>query len=98
MIYAIPFGEHAISELALQVKTAEKATWYRRLKIIQLSMAGQTVPKLAEQFDLCQPTDLYQSLQPWRHRRTQTPSSARTPPKGRTTEKRRLGRDSQKNP
>ena len=56
MIYAIPFGEHAISELALQVKTAEKATWYRRLKIIQLSMAGQTVPKLAEQFDLCKPT------------------------------------------
>ena len=56
MIYAIPQGEHAISELAVEIKTAEKAKWYRRLKIVQLSMAGDNVPQLAQQFDLCQPT------------------------------------------
>jgi transposase len=56
MIYAIPQGEHAISELAAQIKTAETAKWYRRLKIVQLSMAGDSVGQLAQQFDLCQPT------------------------------------------
>ena len=56
MIYAIPQGEHAISELQVEIKTAEKAKWYRRLKIVQLSMAGDNVPQLAQQFDLCQPT------------------------------------------
>lgn len=56
MIYAIPQGEHAISELQVELKTAEKAKWYRRLKIIQLSMAGHSVPQLAPQFDVCQAT------------------------------------------
>lgn len=56
MVYAIPQAEHAQSELAAQIKTAEKAKWYRRLKIVQLSMTGISVPQLAEQFDLCRAT------------------------------------------
>lgn len=56
MIYAIPQSEHAISELQVEIKKAEKVKWYRRLKVIQLSMAGDTVPHLAEQFDVCPAT------------------------------------------
>ncbi|MBI1926318.1 helix-turn-helix domain-containing protein [Candidatus Poribacteria bacterium] len=56
MIYAIPSDEHAISELQVELKKAEKAKWYRRLKIVQLSMAGHSVPQLAQQFDLCDAT------------------------------------------
>ena len=56
MIYAIPSREHAISELAAEIKTAEKAKWYRRLKIVQLSMAGHGVPQLAQLFELCRAT------------------------------------------
>lgn len=56
MIYAIPQTEHAISELQCAIKEAKKAKWYRRLKIIQLSMAGKTVPQLADEFNLCSTT------------------------------------------
>ena len=56
MLYAQPQGDHAISELQVELKKAEHARWYRRLKIIQLSMAGMRVPQLAEQFDLCEAT------------------------------------------
>ena len=56
MIYAIPQGEHAISELVAQIKAAPKAKWYRRLKIVHLSLAGYTVAQLAEQFDICRAT------------------------------------------
>lgn len=56
MIYAIPQTEHAISELQFAIKEAKEAKWYRRLKIIQLSMAEKTVPQLADEFDLCSAT------------------------------------------
>ena len=56
MIYAHPQGDHAIRELQVELKQAREAKWYRRLKIIQLSMAGITVPQLAEQFELCRAT------------------------------------------
>jgi transposase len=56
MIYAQPQAEHAISELQAELKGASDAKWYRRLKIIQLSMNGTSVKKLSEQFDLCSKT------------------------------------------
>lgn len=56
MIYADPRTEHAISELQVYLKEARNAKWYRRLKIIQLSMTHMTVPQLAEQFDVCKAT------------------------------------------
>ena len=56
MIYAPPQGDYAISELHVELKQAKDAKWYRRLKIIQLSMAGMRVSQLAEQFELCQAT------------------------------------------
>lgn len=56
MLYAHPQGDHAISELQVELKKATKATWYRRLKVIQLSMAGRSVPQLAKEFDLCAAT------------------------------------------
>jgi len=56
MIYADPRTEHAISELQVQLKGVKDAKWYRRLKIIQLSMSGISVQKLSNQFDLCAKT------------------------------------------
>jgi len=56
MIFANPQKEDSISELQIAIKKAENVKWYRRLKIIQLSMAEMTVPQLAEQFDLCKAT------------------------------------------
>lgn len=56
MIYAIAQTEHAISELQVTLKEVKNAKWYRRLKIIQLSMSGINVPQLSEHFDLCQKT------------------------------------------
>ena len=56
MIYASPQGEHAESELQDAIKQAKSAKWYKRLKIIQLSMSGVSVSQLSEQFDLCPST------------------------------------------
>jgi len=56
MIFAIPHKDNAISELQFEIKTADNVKWYRRLKIIQLSMADVTVPQLSEQFDVCKAT------------------------------------------
>ena len=56
MIFAISSKEDAQSELKLKLQTADNVKWYRRLKIIQLSMAKTTVPQLAEQFDVCKAT------------------------------------------
>lgn len=53
MIYAIPQTEDAISDLQCALKEAKQVKWYRRLKIIQLSMSGLSVGQLSEQFDLC---------------------------------------------
>jgi transposase len=56
MIYAIPFSENAVSELQFAIKTAKDVKWYRRLKIVQRSMSGLSVPQLAAEFDLCRVT------------------------------------------
>jgi transposase len=56
MIYAQAQAEDAISELQVELKGAGDAKWYRRLKIIQLSMSGMKVKKLSDQFDLCPKT------------------------------------------
>ena len=56
MIYAQPKLEGDISELAAEIKKATDVKWYKRLKIIQLSMTGVSVPKLAKQFDLSRAT------------------------------------------
>ena len=52
MIYAHPKSEQDISEIQVSLKEATDKKWYRRLKIIQLSMSGVKVPKLAEMFDV----------------------------------------------
>lgn len=39
-----------------ELKHTTDATWYRRLKIIQLSAQRTSVPELATLFDLCQAT------------------------------------------
>ena len=56
MLYAQPQGDYAMSELYAELRQAKEAKWYRRLKIIQLSMTGMRVPQLAEQFNLCRVT------------------------------------------
>ena len=56
MIYAQPQSEGAVSQLASEIKNADSTKWYRRLKIVQLSMAGKPVGQLATEFDVCQAT------------------------------------------
>ena len=56
MLYAQPHGDYALSELAVELRNAQPAPWYRRLKIIQLSMRGAPVPELAAQFAVCPAT------------------------------------------
>ena len=56
MIYAQAQSEHAITQLRDTLKEAKEVKWYRRLKIIQLSLAGSRVAKLADDFDLCRAT------------------------------------------
>lgn len=56
MLYAQPQGDYAMSELYAELRQAKEAKWYRRLKIIQLSLTGMRVSQLAEQFDLCRVT------------------------------------------
>jgi transposase len=56
MIYAQPQGENAIGELQFQLKKASDAKWYRRLKIVQLSMTGMSVPQLSQHFEVCKAT------------------------------------------
>ena len=40
MIYATPQKENAVSELQFAIKVAKDVKWYRRLKIVQLSISG----------------------------------------------------------
>ena len=57
MIYAHAQREGDISQLAYEIKICrDNVKWYRRLKIVQLSTTGDSVPQLAGQFDLCQET------------------------------------------
>ena len=56
MIFAQPQFEGAVSQLAAEIKNADSTRWYRRLKMVQLSMAGKPVGQLATEFDVCQAT------------------------------------------
>ena len=51
MIYAEVSAQDRGTILA-EMKTTTNAKWYRRLKIVDLSGQGQTVPELAQTFDL----------------------------------------------
>ena len=55
MIYS-QVNDEGLKLLEKELKVAEDVKWYRRLKIIQLSSQGETVPQLAKQFDVCQAT------------------------------------------
>ena len=70
MIYAQPQSEGAVSQLASEIKNADSTKWYRRLKIVQLSMAGKPEGQLATEFDVCPGyrSELHQIVQQWRHR------------------------------
>lgn len=51
MIYA-EVDKAGRDELNKALKTAQKAKWYRRVKVIDLSAKGEQVSKIAEIFDL----------------------------------------------
>lgn len=55
MIYA-KANPDAIEALARELHATRDANWYRRLKIIQLSLQGRSVPDLATLFALSRPT------------------------------------------
>ena len=55
MLYAEVNAE-APEQLREELKQATKAKWYRRLKIIQLSSQGMSVPTLVTLFELCAAT------------------------------------------
>ena len=56
MIFAQPQFEGAVSQLATEIKNADSAKWYRRLKITRLSMAGKPVSQLVVEYDVCYAT------------------------------------------
>ena len=53
MIYAKVNDYEALEK---ELENAENINWYKRLKIIQLSSQGISVPQLAQTFNLCQAT------------------------------------------
>lgn len=53
MIYA---KANDYETLEKELEDAEHINWYKRLKIIQLSSQGISVPQLARTFDVCQAT------------------------------------------
>ncbi len=55
MIYA-QVNDESLKLLEKELKATEDVKWYRRLKIIQFSSQGETVPQLAKRFDVCQAT------------------------------------------
>jgi len=55
MIYAL-IGSENCKQLISELANTKDARWYRRLKIIDLSFQGKTVPQLAEMFDISSPT------------------------------------------
>ena len=55
MIYALVSPENR-KQLINELADTKDARWYRRLKIINLSSVGKTVPQLAEIFDLSSST------------------------------------------
>lgn len=56
MIFVKPLSVEEKEELIEALKEAKDAKWYRRLKIIQLSSEGFTVPQLEELFDVTEIT------------------------------------------
>lgn len=56
MIYVHTLSSEEQQPLEAALKAAEKVYWYRRLKVIQLSSQGQSVPELARLFDLSEAT------------------------------------------
>ena len=54
MIYAKVETEEKKAEIEAALKDAKKVFWYRRLKVIQLSGQGKSVPELAKLFDVCE--------------------------------------------
>jgi len=55
MLYA-QVNEEGRALLEQELKAAKDAKWYRRVKIIDLSSQGKTVPELAAEFDLSKAT------------------------------------------
>ena len=55
MIYA-QISDEGLKFLEKELKATEDVKWYKRLKVIQLSSQGETVPQLAKSFDVCQAT------------------------------------------
>ena len=55
MLYA-PVNEESRALLEQELKAAQDANWYRRVKIIHLSSQGKTVSELAAEFDLSKAT------------------------------------------
>jgi len=55
MIY-VKVNKEGKDEIKQELKTAEKAKWYRRVKVIDLSEKGQKVSKIAEIIELSEAT------------------------------------------
>ena len=55
MLYA-HVSPQQYDELLNAIQQSSDRNWYRRLKIIQLSSRGKSVPELATLFDLCKAT------------------------------------------
>ena len=55
MIY-VQISNDNRKQLKIQLENTKDARWYRRLKIIDLSSCGKTVPELAERFNLSSTT------------------------------------------
>lgn len=55
MIYA-QVNDEGLKLLEKELKATNGVKWYKRLKIIQFSSQGETVPQLAKRFDVCEAT------------------------------------------
>lgn len=53
MIFAVINSPKQQEELKQAISNAQEVKWYKRLKIIQLSSSGKSVPQLSVEFDLC---------------------------------------------
>jgi hypothetical protein len=55
MIYA-QVSDDGLKLVEEELKSTKDAKWYRRLKIIQWSSQGETVPQLSKRSDVCEAT------------------------------------------
>ena len=53
MIFAFINSQKQQEELKQAISDTKEVKWYKRLKIIQLSSSGKSVPQLSVEFDLC---------------------------------------------